>query len=60
MADMTPPMLPTIVSGRPDQLVPTLTAAQIARIAAQHDRAVRAPFGDELQPFHGLQVCART
>jgi thioredoxin reductase (NADPH) len=57
MADMTPPMLPTIVSGRPDHLFPTLSAAQIARIAA-HGRVrsvaageVLIEAGDHIVPF---------
>jgi thioredoxin reductase (NADPH) len=57
MPETTPPMLPTIVSGRPDQLFPTLTAAQIARIAA-HGRVrsvaageILVEAGDHVVPF---------
>src|SRR3954463_2205481 len=47
MPETTPPLLPTIVSGRPDQLFPTLTAAQIERIAA-HGRLRRVAAGEVL------------
>jgi thioredoxin reductase (NADPH) len=57
MPDTTPPPVPAIVSARPDQIFPRLTAAQIDRVAA-HGRLrsiaagdVLVEAGDHVAPF---------